>query len=152
MVTGKTDEEYLRKGVSEYIERIRRYLTFEYIEIPSLKNYSSLSPQQAMKKEAEVFQKYISGGEILILLDEHGKQMRSVEFARFLEQRMLSGIKSLVFLAGGPFGFHPDMKKQANDLIALSEMTFSHQMVRLIFTEQLYRALTILRNESYHHE
>jgi 23S rRNA (pseudouridine1915-N3)-methyltransferase len=152
VVIGKTEEEYLRIGISGYLDRIKRYVPIEYLELPALKNAASLSIPEQQLREQEIFMKHIHKGETIILLDERGKQLGSKELAQYLNLRMLSGIKSLVFLAGGPYGFHSDMKKQAHELISLSKMTFSHQMVRLLFTEQLYRAFTIIRNESYHHE
>ena len=152
IVIGKTDEEYLRAGTSGYLARLKRYVPVEYIEIPALKNISSLSMQEQQSREMDLLNKQIRPGETVVLLDEHGRQMKSTELADYLNQRMVSGIKSLVFLAGGPYGFHTGFKKPEYEMIALSKMTFSHQMVRLIFAEQLYRAFTILRNESYHHE
>ncbi|MCX6281420.1 MAG: 23S rRNA (pseudouridine(1915)-N(3))-methyltransferase RlmH [Bacteroidetes bacterium] len=152
IVIGKTDEEYLRTGTGEYLGRLKRYIPVEYLELTSVKNASSLTKQEQQLKEKELFEKQIQPGETVVLLDEHGRQLRSSELATYLNQRMVSGIKSLVFIAGGPYGFHPEFKKSGYDLLALSKMTFSHQMVRLVFAEQLYRAFTILRNESYHHE
>ena len=152
IVIGKTDEEYLRAGIKEYITRLKRYIPVDYIEIPALKNASSLTIPEQQAREKEILEKQIKPGETVVLLDEHGRQLTSSELALYLNQRLVSGIKSLVFLAGGPYGFHKDFKKTNYDLVALSKMTFSHQMVRLIFAEQLYRAFTILRNESYHHE
>ena len=152
IVIGKTEEEYLKHGISQYIDRIRRYVPFEYLELPAVKNAASLSLTEQQVREQEIFMKYIRKDETIILLDEAGKQLGSKDLAHYLNLRMLSGIKSLVFLVGGPYGFNPDMKKQAGELISLSKMTFPHQMVRLLFAEQLYRAFTIIRNEPYHHE
>lgn len=152
IVIGKTDEEYLRTGIAEYLARLKRYVTLEYAELPALKNASSLSVAEQQSREKDILEKNLQPGEAVVLLDERGKQLKSVEMAAFLNQRMVSGIKSLVFIVGGPYGFHPAFKKPAFEMISLSKMTFSHQMVRLVFTEQLYRAFTILRNESYHHE
>jgi len=152
IVIGKTEEEYLREGISEYLTRLKRYIPVEYSEIPALKNSSSLTIPEQQAREKDLFEKRILPRETVILLDEHGRQLSSSELAGYLDKRMVSGIKSMVFLAGGPYGFHPGLKKPGYEMISLSKMTFSHQMVRLIFTEQLYRAFTILRNESYHHE
>jgi len=152
IVIGKTDEKYLREGISEYLSRLTRYIHCEYIELPSLKNASSLTIPEQQTREWDIIEKQIQPGETVVLLDEHGKQLSSSELAAYLSKRMVSGIRSLVFLVGGPYGFHPQVKKLNYDMIALSKMTFSHQMVRLIFAEQVYRAFTILRNESYHHE
>lgn len=152
LVIGKTEEEYLKTGISEYLSRLKRYLPVEYTELPAVKNISSLSTVEQQAREAELILKQLKPGEIPVLLDEHGRQMKSTEFAAFLNGKMIAGIKSLVFIVGGPFGFHPSVKGRGYDLLSLSKMTFSHQMVRLVFVEQLYRAFTILRNESYHHE
>ncbi len=152
IVIGKTDEEYLRIGIAEYLNRLKRYVPVEYEELPALKNASSLNISEQQAREKDILEKNLLPGETVVLLDEHGRHMKSTEFSGYLNQRMVSGIKSLVFMVGGPYGFHPSFKKKQFDTIALSKMTFSHQMVRLIFAEQLYRAFTILRNESYHHE
>ena len=152
LLTGKTEEDFLKTGIREYEMRVKRYISFEIIEIPSLKNQVSFSHAEQKLRESELIQKQILPGDVVVLLDEHGKEMRSTEFASFLNKQFLSGNKTLVFLVGGPFGFDPSIKKRASIILSLSQMTFSHQMVRLFFTEQLYRALSILRGESYHHE
>ncbi len=152
LVTGKTEEEYLRTGIREYEARIRRYVPFEITEIPAIKNTSRLPVAEQKSWEAEAIRKQVQAGDILVLLDEHGKEMTSAGFAKFLNQRFLAGNKGLVFIVGGPFGFDESLRKGAHHIISLSKLTFSHQMVRLFFTEQLYRAMTILRGESYHHE
>jgi 23S rRNA (pseudouridine1915-N3)-methyltransferase len=152
IVIGKTDDSYLKTGISEYITRLKHYITVEYTEIPALKKSSSLSMQEQQAREKDLIEKNLKPGETVVLLDEHGKQMTSTDLALYLNQKMVSGIKSLVFLVGGPYGFHTDLIKKKFEMISLSKMTFSHQMVRLVFAEQLYRAFTILRNESYHHE
>ena len=152
IVIGKTDEGYLKTGINEYITRLKHYITVEYTEIHALKNSSSLPVQEQQAREKDLLEKQLKPGETLILLDEHGRQMTSTELASYLNQKMVSGIKSLVFLVGGPYGFHADLLKKKFEMISISKMTFSHQMVRLIFAEQLYRAFTILRSESYHHE
>jgi 23S rRNA (pseudouridine1915-N3)-methyltransferase len=152
LVIGKTEENWLRAGIGEYEKRIRHYVPFGITEIPALKNAASLPAAEQNLRESELIAKHISQGDILVLLDEKGTAMSSVEFAAFLNKQFLSGAKTLSFAIGGPFGFDPSLKKNARHLLSLSRMTFSHQMVRVIFTEQLYRALTILRGESYHHE
>lgn len=152
IVIGKTEEAWLRSGIREYETRIKHYLPFEIIEIPALKNTDALSNAGQNLRESEMISKQILPGDAMILLDELGTEMRSVEFATFLNKQFSAGGKNLVFTVGGPFGFDPDLKKRARFILSLSKMTFSHQMVRLFFTEQLYRALTILRRESYHHE
>jgi 23S rRNA (pseudouridine1915-N3)-methyltransferase len=152
LLCGKTEENYLKTGIGEYEMRIKRYVPFEIVEIPALKNAGTLSHAEQNLREAELIGKQVLPGEALVLLDEQGKEMRSSEFATFLNKQFISGNKSLAFVVGGPFGFDPSLKKKASFILSLSRMTFSHQMVRLFFTEQLYRALTILRGESYHHE
>jgi 23S rRNA (pseudouridine1915-N3)-methyltransferase len=149
---GKTDEPYLIEGMKEYETRIRRYLSLEIVEIPGLKNASHLSKQEWKAKEATKILPVFTPGDIIILLDEKGKEMTSVGFSSFLNQKFSSGSKNLVFVTGGPYGFDELVKEKAHFCLSLSQMTFSHQMVRLFFLEQLYRALTILRNEAYHHE
>ena len=111
VVIGKTDEEYLREGITEYLTRLRRYVPVEYIELPALRNASSLSLTEQQSREKEIFEKNLQAGETVVLLDERGRQMKSTDFSVFLNQRMVSGIKSLVFLVGGPYGFHPSFKK-----------------------------------------
>jgi 23S rRNA (pseudouridine1915-N3)-methyltransferase len=149
---GKTDEPYLLKGMKEYETRIRRYLPLEIFEIPGLKNAAHLGKQEWKAREAAKILPVFTPQDIIILLDERGNEMSSTEFSSFLNQKFSSGSKNLVFVIGGPFGFDESVKKAASFRLSLSRMTFSHQMVRLFFLEQLYRALTILRNEAYHHE
>jgi len=152
LVTGKTESEYLKTGILEYVTRVKRYVSFEIVEIPVLKNTSSLSVTEHKMKESVLIMKHIQPGDFLVLLDEHGKEMNSAGFAEFLNQRFLSGGKETVFLIGGPYGFDESFRKRADYILSLSKLTFPHQMVRLFFVEQLYRALTILRCESYHHK
>ncbi len=149
---GKTEEPYLITGMKEYETRITRYLPLDIVEIPGLKNTSHLSKPEWKAKEAAKILPVFTNSDIIILLDENGKEMTSVEFSSFLNLKFSSGSKNLVFVIGGPYGFDESVKKKAHFHLALSQMTFSHQMVRLFFLEQLYRALTILRNEAYHHE
>jgi 23S rRNA (pseudouridine1915-N3)-methyltransferase len=149
---GKTDEPYLQTGIQDYKRRIKHYLPFEIIEIPGVRNVSSMTQAEIKIKECGLFSKYNNPGDVMILLDEHGKELRSVEFAAFLNKQFLTGLKSMNFFTGGAFGYDENFKRQATHIISLSKMTFSHQMVRLFFVEQLYRALTILRGEMYHHE
>ncbi len=149
---GKTDEPWLIEGMKEYRNRIKRYLSLEVIEIPGLKNASHYSNQDWKAKEAAKILPVFTSSDIIILLDEKGSEMTSVEFSSFLNQKFSSGSKNLVFVIGGPYGFDESVRKKAHFSLSLSQMTFSHQMVRLFFLEQLYRALTILRNEAYHHE
>ncbi len=152
VVIGKTDKTYLQEGIEIFQKRIPHYLPFEYVIIPDIKNTKKLSEDQQKEKEGELILSQVKAGDELILLDEGGKEFRSVDFAGFLEKKMLSGTKTLVFCIGGPYGFSSQVYQAATGKVSLSKMTFSHQMVRLIFCEQLYRALTILKGEPYHHE
>ena len=152
IVIGKTEVPYLKTGMSEYETRINRYVKFSMLEIPGLKNSVHLSKAEWKMREAEKIRENISSSDFVILLDEKGKEMSSVEFSGFLNQKFSGSGKTLTFVVGGPYGFDESLKQQAGQLLSLSRMTFSHQMVRLFFMEQLYRALTILKNESYHHE
>lgn len=151
IVIGKTDEAYLKQGIEIYQKRIPHYIPFEYHVIPDIKNTRKLSEEQQKQKEGELIRAQLKAGEELILLDENGKEFGSVDFSRFLEKKMLGSLKSLVFVVGGPYGFSPEVYQAARGKISLSKMTFSHQMVRLVFSEQLYRAMTILKGEPYHH-
>jgi len=152
IVIGKTDKTYLQEGIDIFNKRIIHYLPFEYLTIPDIKNTKNLSESRQKEKEGELLMAQLNQGDELILLDEHGNGFSSSGFARFLEKKMLGGTKTLVFAIGGPYGFSNRVHDSATTKISLSAMTFSHQMVRLIFTEQLYRALTILKGEPYHHE
>jgi len=152
LVIGKTDESYLQKGIEIYLKRIPHYVSFEFKTIPDLKNSKNLSEDQQKEKEGELILQQINTSDELLLLDERGQENSSVEFARFLERKMISGIKRIVFVIGGPYGFSANVYARANGKLCLSRMTFSHQMVRMIFLEQLYRAMTILKGEPYHHQ
>lgn len=149
---GKTEENYLNVGSEIYIKRISNYIPTEIFTIPALKNSKNLSYSQQKEKEGEQILKYLQAGDFVVLMDEKGKQFTSVEFSEFMNQRMISGIKNLVLIIGGPYGFSESVYQKATQKIALSKMTFSHQMVRLILLEQIYRAFSILNNEPYHHE
>ncbi|HNW50845.1 MAG TPA: 23S rRNA (pseudouridine(1915)-N(3))-methyltransferase RlmH [Prolixibacteraceae bacterium] len=149
---GKTEADYLKKGIDLYLKRIVHYLPFNEVVIPSLKKTGSLSEMQQKQKEGELILGQLNATDELILLDEKGEKFTSVQFARFIEKKMVEGNRNLVFVIGGPYGFSPDVYARARTKISLSEMTFSHQMVRLIFVEQFYRAMTILKGEPYHHE
>ncbi len=151
ILNGKTEDDYLITGFLNYEKRLKHYTSFETIVIPALKNTKSLTVEQQKQKEGELLLKNIQTADILILLDENGKEYNSVGFSEYLQKQMNSRIKNLIFVVGGPYGFSSDVYKRANGKIALSKMTFSHQMVRLFFIEQLYRAFTILKNEPYHH-
>lgn len=152
ILNGKTEDEHIIKGFTVYEQRLKHYVSFETVVIPALKNTKALSIEQQKQKEAELLFKQIQSADKLILLDENGKEYNSVGFSDFIQQQMNSGIKSLVFVVGGPYGFSEEVYKRANGKLSLSKMTFSHQMVRLFFIEQVYRAMTILKNEPYHHQ
>lgn len=149
---GKTMNSYLREGETEYMNRLKHYCSFEKIEIPELKNAKKLSEDQIKVEEGKLILSKIDGAEQLILLDENGKSFNSVEFATFLQKKFNQGGKSLAFVVGGAYGFSEDVYTRSNGKISLSEMTFSHQMVRLFFIEQIYRAHTIMKGEPYHHQ
>ncbi|MCD8318697.1 MAG: 23S rRNA (pseudouridine(1915)-N(3))-methyltransferase RlmH [Paraprevotella sp.] len=152
LVVGKTDNPHFIAGIEEYVQRIRHYLPFEISVVPDLRNTKSLSEEQQKEKEADLLLKAFLPGDRIVLLDEHGREHRSLEFAAWMEKKMAAGPKRLVFVVGGPYGFSPRIYEKAHEKISLSRMTFSHQMIRLIFTEQIYRAMTIIHHEPYHHE
>ncbi|MEA4937406.1 MAG: 23S rRNA (pseudouridine(1915)-N(3))-methyltransferase RlmH [Paludibacter sp.] len=152
LMIGKTNQESLQQLILDYTNRIQYYLNFETVVIPELKNTRNLSTAEQKEKEADMILKQIDNQDNIILLDEKGKQYSSLAFADFMEKKMNSSIKRMVFVVGGPFGFSKKIYDRANGMISMSPMTFSHQMIRLIFTEQLYRAMTIIRGENYHHE
>jgi 23S rRNA (pseudouridine1915-N3)-methyltransferase len=152
LVIGKTVSEYLKTGEEEYLKRLKFYGNIEYCVIPAIKNAKSLTEEQQKTEEAKLFLSKIEASDFCVLLDEKGKNNTSEAFADFLNERMVSGIKNLVFIVGGAYGFSDQMYQRANQKLSLSQMTFSHQMVRLIFLEQLYRAFTILKGEPYHHK
>lgn len=148
---GKTDQEYLKKGITIYLDRLKHYIPFNMIEIPDIKNSKNLSVEQQKQKEGELILQKIVPTDDVVLLDENGKHFTSVEFSSLIEKKMVMSTQNLVFIIGGPYGFSQDVYSRANSKFALSKMTFSHQMVRLIFVEQLYRAMTIIKGEPYHH-
>ncbi|WP_299367696.1 23S rRNA (pseudouridine(1915)-N(3))-methyltransferase RlmH [Winogradskyella sp.] len=148
---GKTDNEKLQALIEDYQKRLSHYIKFEFNLIPDIKNVKHLSETQQKEKEGELILAQTQKNDVIILLDENGKQMDSVSFSGYLQKHMNSGIKTLTFVIGGPYGFSENLYKRANGKLGLSKMTFSHQMVRLFFIEQLYRGFTILRNEPYHH-
>ena len=152
VVIGKTLDKHLDALIQEYAGRVKHYLPFEMEVIPELKNTKSLSFEQQKQREAELLQKNFREGDYVVLLDENGREFTSVEFANYLQQKQSVAARRLVFVVGGPYGFAPEIYALAKEKISLSRMTFSHQMVRLFFVEQLYRGLTILRGEPYHHE
>ena len=151
LVIGKTDEDYLITGIKKYVGRLGHYVSFEMKELPDIRNRKTLSEEQQKKAESFLLLQQLQPGDQVVLLDEKGKQYTSVEFSNQLEKWSASGSKRLVFVVGGPYGFAEEVYSRANAMLSLSPMTFSHQMVRLIFLEQLYRAFTILNGEPYHH-
>lgn len=148
---GKTDKKELEDLIEVYSNRLQHYIKFEMEIIPDLKKVKNLDENQQKTKEAELILSGIQNSDFLVLLDESGKQFTSEAFSEYIQKRMNTGLKRLIFVIGGPYGFSPEIYSRANYKISLSKMTFSHQMVRLFFAEQLYRAFTILKNEPYHH-
>lgn len=149
---GKTDDAHLRTLIDKFEQRLKHYIHFQLVILPDVKNTKSLSVDAQRLKEGVMIAKQLSPGDQLILLDEHGKAYRSVEFAGYLNKLMVGSTQHVVFVIGGPYGFDQSVYQRANGQLSLSKMTFSHQMVRLFFVEQLYRAFTILKREPYHHE
>lgn len=152
LMIGKTVDKRLTTLIDEYAERVKHYMPFDMEVIPELKNTKALSAEQQKEKEGELLQKQLRDGDYIVLLDEGGKELRSIEFAVYLEKKQSQVARRLIFVVGGPYGFSPTLYKLAKEKISLSKMTFSHQMIRIFFVEQLYRAMTILRGEPYHHE
>ncbi|MBP5377545.1 MAG: 23S rRNA (pseudouridine(1915)-N(3))-methyltransferase RlmH [Bacteroidaceae bacterium] len=152
LVVGKTVGKELTTLISDYAGRVTHYIPFEMVTIPELKNTKSLSLEQQKQAEGELIMKQLQSSDYVVLLDERGKEMRSVDFAEWVEKRQQTVGKRLVFIIGGPYGFSKDVYDRKQEMLSVSKMTFSHQMIRLIFTEQLYRAMTIIKNEPYHHE
>lgn len=152
LVIGKTDSSIIRDGIDVYKNRLIHYLPFDIKVIPDVKNTKNMNADQQKTKEGSLILDNLDNSDFVVLLDEKGKEYSSVAFSSFMEQKMISGIKKIVFIIGGPYGFSQDVYNRANSKLSLSKMTFSHQMVRMIFTEQLYRAMTIIKGEPYHHE
>ncbi|NDW13742.1 23S rRNA (pseudouridine(1915)-N(3))-methyltransferase RlmH [Bacteroides sp. 214] len=152
LVVGKTVEQHYIVAINDYIQRTKHFISFEMEVIPELKNTKSLSMEQQKEKEGELILKSLLPGDVVVLLDENGKEFRSVAFAQWMEKKLNTVNKRLVFLIGGPYGFSQKVYDAAHEKISLSKMTFSHQMIRLIFVEQLYRAMNILNGGPYHHE
>ena len=151
ILVGKTTDKHFQAGINDYCDRIGHYMPFELVTIPELKNTKSLSEDQQKQAEGELILKQIQTSDTVVLLDEHGKEFRSIEFAKWLKQKRNTA-RRLVFVIGGPYGFSQAVYSRANEQLSLSKMTFSHQMIRLVFTEQIYRACTIIKGEPYHHE
>ena len=152
LTVGKTDKDWVKQGIDIYASRMKHYFPFSIVEIPELKNASSLSQEQIKTKEGELILKNIKPTDDVILLDERGREFSSMEFAKVLQDKISYTGKDIVFIIGGAYGFSEVVRKRSNSKISLSRMTFSHQMVRAIFVEQLYRAFTIMKGEPYHHE
>lgn len=152
LTVGKTDVKWVKEGLDLYVSRLKHYVPFTVMEIPELKKAGALTRAQIKEKEGELILKQVSPQDILILLDEHGREFRSMEFAEYMEKQLASGARNMVFVVGGAYGFSDAVYERSQGRISLSKMTFSHQMVRTIFAEQLYRAFTILKGEPYHHE
>ncbi len=149
---GKTDDKYIEQGIEIYTKRLKHYCNFQIIAIPDIKNAKNLTEAQQKEKEAQLILKNISNQDYVMLLDERGKEYTSLAFSAFLEKQMVGSVAHIVLVIGGPYGFDQQVYDRANAKLSLSRMTFSHQMVRLFFVEQLYRAHTIMRGEPYHHE
>lgn len=152
LVIGKTTDSHVKALIDDYSSRLSHYVPFAIEVIPELRSTKALTAEQQKATEAELIRKQLQSGDHIVLLDEHGSERRSVEFASWLQKRMNTGARRMVFIVGGPYGFDPSIHSLANEEISLSQMTFSHQLIRLLFVEQLYRAQTILRGEPYHHE
>lgn len=152
LTVGKTDKDWVRQGLDIYVSRLKHYIPFSIVEIPELKNVSALSKDQIKSKEGELILKNIRPTDDVILLDEKGKQYTSVELAKIIQDKISYAGKDIIFIIGGAYGFSDAVYQRANSKLSLSKMTFSHQMVRAIFVEQIYRAFTIMRGEPYHHE
>jgi 23S rRNA (pseudouridine1915-N3)-methyltransferase len=150
ILNGKTEDKYLVDGCSIFEKRLKHYIKLDQIVIPALKNAKNLNAQQFKAKEADLIMKHINNDDFVVLLDEKGAEYTSEKFANYLQKHMNAGLRNLVFIVGGPYGFDEQIYKRSNFKVSLSQMTFSHQMIRLFFLEQVYRAFTILRNEPYH--
>jgi 23S rRNA (pseudouridine1915-N3)-methyltransferase len=149
---GKTDHSAIQQLTDEYIKRLGHYIRFEFEQLPDLKQTKGLSEALQKEKEGEMILKKIQNSDELVLLDEKGRECGSLEFSDYLQKKMNAGLRQLIFVIGGPYGFSEEIYQRANGKLSLSRMTFSHQMVRVFFVEQLYRAFTILKNEPYHHQ
>ena len=152
LVIGRTVEKKLTALIDDYVQRVKHYVPFDMEVIPELKNTKALTAEQQKEREGELLQKQLREGDYVVLLDEGGREFRSIEFADYLQKKQSQAARRLVFVVGGPYGFSPAVYALAREKVSLSKMTFSHQMVRLFFVEQVYRAMTILRGEPYHHE
>ncbi|MBP9018852.1 MAG: 23S rRNA (pseudouridine(1915)-N(3))-methyltransferase RlmH [Rikenellaceae bacterium] len=152
LLIGKSDASWLREAIDIYEERLSHYVDYRRVEVPEIRNVAGLSVKQMKEKESELLLKNIKPSDKLVLLDEKGEVYSSEEFANYIDKQLLSGTRNLVFAIGGPYGFSESVYNRADSLLSLSKLTFTHQMVRVIFLEQLYRAFTIIRGEQYHHK
>lgn len=152
IVVSKTDEKYLQQGIDIYVSRLKHYVNFEMVVIPALKDQKGATAEEIKEREAMQLLKQVEKCDRVVLLDEHGAEHSSVGFSQYLQKQMNAGVRNLAFVVGGAFGFAPSVYAAASDKVSLSKMTFNHQMVRLFFLEQLYRAFTIIRHEPYHNE
>jgi 23S rRNA (pseudouridine1915-N3)-methyltransferase len=148
LVIGKTNEKYLEEGIKIFDNRLKNYTRFEMIEVRDIKGFQN--PEDLKKKEADAFLEKIKDDDVLVLLDENGKSFSSVEFSLWIENQQIHSVKHVVFMIGGAYGVHELIRQRSNLVLSFSKMTFSHQMIRLFFVEQLYRAFTIIKNEKYH--
>lgn len=152
LLIGKTNSKFLIDGIQEYVKRLSFYIPFSIKYLNDTKNTRKLSQEQQKQLEGKMILDSLEKSDYVVLLDEHGTEFTSIEFARYIEKKQSTVQRQLVFIVGGPYGFSDDVKKRANEKISMSKMTFSHEMIRLFFVEQLYRAMTIIKNEPYHHE
>lgn len=152
IVIGKTNAKYLIEGLDEYTRRLKHYITYNINILPDIKNTKNLTEEQQKETEGKLILNALKPGDFLVLLDERGKEFSSMQFSDYLQRKMNSGLRRLVFVVGGPYGFSKDVYNKSDEKLSLSKMTFSHEMIRLFFTEQIYRAMTIIRGEPYHHE
>lgn len=152
LAIGKTNAKYLQEGIEQYIKRLSHYIPFEFKILPDVKTTKGLTQEKQKEMEGQMFLNCIQSGDVIVLLDEKGKEMTSREFSVYLDKKMATVAKNLIFVIGGPYGFSQEMYNRANEKLSLSKMTFSHEMIRLFFIEQIYRAMTILKGEPYHHD
>lgn len=152
LTVGKTGIKFVGEGLEEYTKRLKRYIPYQIVSLPDVKKASSMTEQKQKEAEGEMILSRLQTSDYVVLLDEHGREYSSMEFSSFLQKQMLAGRKKLVFVVGGPYGFSQEVYVRSDSKLSLSRMTFNHEMVRLFFTEQVYRAMTILRGEPYHHE
>lgn len=152
IVVGKNEQKYLKEALDIYIKRLTHYINFEIVVLPDVKNAKNMSVSELKDKEAELILKHSAKADKVVLLDEKGKEFSSVEFSKYIEKQMNASLKTLAFVVGGAFGFSDKVYSQAGEKLSISKMTFSHQMIRLLFVEQLYRAFTIIKGEPYHNE